>query len=95
MPLPGRRHGVVVLTERGKHLLESHRKDRDGRRDRESRGGGNDDDGRQRFYAELKKPREVEHDSQIYGAYAREAERLQERGAHVERIAWTIWTSRS
>lgn len=86
VPLPGRRHGVVVLTDRGKHLLESHRKELDSSLDRGGRGGGNADDWRQRFYAELKKPREVEHDSQIYGAYEREAERLQERGAHVERI---------
>jgi hypothetical protein len=35
----------------------------------------------------LKKACEVEHDSQIYRAYEREAERLQERGARVERIA--------
>lgn len=44
VPLPGHRHGVVILTERGRQLLESHRKDRRGSRDRESRGGGNDDD---------------------------------------------------
>src|SRR5438132_6599243 len=62
-----------VLTDRGKHLLESHRHDRDR-------------DDRQEFYAELKKPREMEHDAQIYGAYLREAERLQERGAHIERV---------
>ncbi len=86
VPLPGHRHGVVVLTERGKDLLESHRKERSGSRDREGRGGGKDDDWRQRFYAELKKPREVEHDAQIYRAYEREAERLQDRGVPVERI---------
>ena len=34
----------------------------------------------------LKKPREVEHDVQIFRAYEREAERLQERGARVERV---------
>jgi len=88
VPVPGHRHGVVVLTERGRDLLESHRKERHSSRDREDRDrGGSDDDWRQRFYAELKKAREVEHDSQIYRAYEREAERLQERGAHVERIA--------
>jgi hypothetical protein len=88
VPVPGHRHGVVVLTERGKDLLESHRKERSGSRDREDRDrGGSDDDWRQRFYAELKKAREVEHDSQIYRAYEREAERLEERGARVERVA--------
>jgi DNA-binding MarR family transcriptional regulator len=88
VPVPGHRHGVVVLTERGRDLLESHRKERSGSRGREDRDrGGNDDDWRQRFYAELKKAREVEHDSQIYHAYEREAQRLEERGARVERIA--------
>jgi hypothetical protein len=86
VPLPGHRHGVVVRTERGKELLESHRKERSGSREREGRGGGKDDDWRQRFYAELKKPREVEHDSQIYRAYEREAERLEDRGSRVDRI---------
>ena len=37
VPLPGHRHGVVVLTERGRDLLESHRKERSGSRDREDR----------------------------------------------------------
>jgi len=73
IPMEGSRDVAVVLTDRGKHLLESHRHDRD----REDR---------QEFYAELKKPREMEHDAQIYGAYVREAERLQERGAHIERV---------
>jgi DNA-binding MarR family transcriptional regulator len=73
IPKEGSRDVAVVLTDRGKHLLESHRHDRD----REDR---------QEFYAELKKPREMEHDAQIYGAYLREAERLQERGAHIERV---------
>ncbi len=66
IPMEGSRDVAVVLTDRGKHLLESHRHERD----REDR---------QEFYAELKKPREMEHDAQIYGAYLREAERLQER----------------
>lgn len=85
VPVPGHRGDVVVLTERGKSLLESHRKDRFDSHDREGRGG-KDDDSRQQFYAELKKPREVEHDSQIYTAYVREAERLAERGGRVERV---------
>lgn len=85
VPVPGHRGGVVVLTDRGKSLLESHRKDRFDSREREGRGG-KDDDSRQQFYAELKKPREVEHDCQIYTAYVREAERLAERGMRVERV---------
>src|SRR5438093_772200 len=75
VPLHGHRDHAVVLTDRGRNLLESHRRDRDGSRDHN-----------QAFYAELKKPREVEHDTQIYRAYEREAERLQERGARVERV---------
>jgi len=75
VPLHGHRDHAVVLTDRGRELLESHRRDRDGSRDHN-----------QTFYADLKKPREVEHDAQIYRAYEREAERLQERGARVDRV---------
>jgi hypothetical protein len=32
------------------------------------------------------KPREVEHDSQVFNGYLREAEKLSERGARVDRI---------
>ncbi len=79
----GHRDAAVVLTERGRDLLESHRRD-DESRETGSRGG--DSKSQQTFYAELKKPREVEHDMQIYRAYEREAERLQERGGSVERV---------
>ena len=57
VPLHGHRDHAVVLTDRGRDLLESHRRDRDGSRDHN-----------QAFYADLKKPREVEHDAQIYRA---------------------------
>ena len=73
--LHGHRDVAVVLTDRGRHLLEAHRRDRD--------GGHNH---RQEFYTELKKAREVEHDVQVYRAYEREAERMQERGARIERV---------
>jgi hypothetical protein len=73
IPMDGGKDVAVVLTERGRSLVESHRGDRDR-------------DHKQEFYAELKKPREMEHDAQIYGAYLREAERLEERGARVERV---------
>lgn len=75
VPLHGHRNHAVVLTDRGRHLLDSHRRDRDSNRDAS-----------QTFYADLKKPREVEHDAQIYRAYEREAERLQARGARVQRV---------
>jgi hypothetical protein len=35
----------------------------------------------------LVKPREVEHDSQVFNAYLREAEKLAERGARIDRIS--------
>src|SRR2546425_3068121 len=83
IPIDGRRDVAVVLTQRGRDLLESHRRDRDGR----SPGRGPSlHDSRQQFYAELKKAREVEHDMQVYRAYEREAARLQERGARIERV---------
>jgi len=75
IPLHGHRDVAVVLTDRGRDLLESHRRDPDGGQDHH-----------QEFYAELRKAREVEHDVQIYRAYEREAERLQERGARIERV---------
>jgi hypothetical protein len=75
IPIGGSRDVAVVLTDRGRDLLETNRRDRDGSREH-----------RQEFYSELRKPREMEHDAQIYRAYVREAERLQERGARVERV---------
>lgn len=75
VPIDGHKDVAVVLTDRGRDLLESHRRDRDEGQDH-----------RQAFYADLKKPREVEHDAQIYRAYEREADRLQERGARVHRV---------
>jgi hypothetical protein len=32
------------------------------------------------------KPREVEHDAQVYQAYLREADKLAERDAHIDRV---------
>lgn len=61
-----------MLTKQGRDLLDSHR-DRD--RDRG-----------QTCYADLKKPREVEHDARVFRAYLREDERLQERGSRIERV---------
>ena len=78
--MDGRRDVAVVLTTRGRDLLDSHRRgDRDPERDR-------DRDPRQEFYSGLKKPRELEHDSHIYGAYLREAERLAERDGRIDRV---------
>ena len=79
--LDGRPDVAVVLTKKGRDLLESHR--RDTSRERSHEGG---DLRHQTFYAELKKPREVEHDSQVYWAYLREAEKLTERGARIGQV---------
>jgi len=70
--LDGRRDVAVVLTDRGRDLLEAHR-DRD-------------QDPRQEFYAGLKRERELEHDAQIYEAYLSVADRLDARDAHIERV---------
>ncbi len=78
--LAGHRDVAVVLTKEGRDVLEAHRRDHspDHRQDQR--------DHRQEFYAGLKKPREAEHDSQVYRAYLREAERLAERGARIDRV---------
>lgn len=68
----GLRDHAVVLTKDGRSLLESHR--------------GRDQEHGQAFYAGLKRERELGHDLQVHRAYEREAERLQERGARVERV---------
>ena len=70
--VPGSRDYAVSLTKEGRSLLESHRD-----RDR---------DGSQTFYAGIKRERELEHDVQVYRAFEREAERLEERGARIDRV---------
>jgi hypothetical protein len=79
--LPGHRDVAVVLTKEGRHVLESNRRDHS----HDDRQEGQRDH-RQEFYADLKKPREVEHDSQVFRAYLREAGRLGERGARIDRV---------
>lgn len=70
--IDGRRDVAVVLTDRGRDLLDHHR-DRD-------------HDARQEFYAGLKRERELEHDAQVYEAYLRAADRLDARDAWVDRV---------
>lgn len=64
---------VVTLTREGRDLLESRRMD-DASRDRQTFTNG------------VQKPRELTHDAQVYRAYLREAERLQEEGADIHRV---------
>jgi hypothetical protein len=72
-PLDGCGREAVVLTKAGRDLLEAHRLERD----REPR---------QTFYAGLRKPRELAHDSQVYRAYIRAEARLREDGGRVRRV---------
>lgn len=67
------RERAVVLTDRGRDLLEQHRHDR---------GDGH----HQEFYAEVSRPRELSHDAQIYGAYRAEEARLLDQGAEISRV---------
>jgi hypothetical protein len=72
VPLNGRDH-AAVLTERGRSLLETHRRDR-----------GSDQ--RQAFYAGADRARERTHDAQLYRAYLKEAQRLREQDARILRV---------
>src|SRR5438105_7367233 len=67
------RERAVTLTDRGQHVLDSHRRDRE-------------DDREQSFYAGVARPRELSHDAQLYGAFLREEERLREQGADVRGV---------
>ncbi len=64
---------ALTLTERGHHLLEAHRRDRDDARE-------------QAFYAGVSRPRELSHDVQLYRAYLREEARIREQGADIRGI---------
>jgi hypothetical protein len=64
---------VVVLTGRGRDVLDANRVQRN-------------HEPRQAFYAGLRKPRELTHDSQVYRAYLRAEERLRSRDARIRRI---------
>jgi hypothetical protein len=72
VPLPGHRDRVVTLTERGRELLEARRRP--------------SENATQAFYAGIRKPREVEHDTQVYRAYLKTADRLTERGDRLRRV---------
>ena len=67
---------VVALTERGRDLLEANRHERPDR----------DHEPRQAFYAGVRKPRELTHDTKVYRAYQRAEERLRDQGGRVRRV---------
>jgi hypothetical protein len=68
---------AMILTDRGRDLLEANRHEPQ-RRSWEPR---------QTFYAGLRKPRELTHDSKVYRAYLRAEERLRESGGRANRVA--------
>ena len=67
------RMNLVTLTSQGRGVLEQGR--------RLGSAGA-----RQTFYVGVTKPRELAHDSRVYGAYVKAADRIQERGDRVRRI---------
>ena len=69
----GRDTTAVTLTNNGRDLLESRR------RDAESPD-------RQAFHDGIQKPRELKHDAEVYRAYLEEAERLCDEGANIHRV---------
>jgi hypothetical protein len=67
---------AVALTDRGRDLIEANRYERDDR-SREPR---------QTFWAGLRKPRELTHDTNVYHAYQRAEQRLRGDGGRVRRV---------
>lgn len=74
--LVGPNERAVFLTDRGRDLLEANRRDVDER----------PHEPRQAFYAGLRKPRELAHDTHVYRAYLRAEERLRGQGGRVRRV---------
>jgi hypothetical protein len=67
---------AVVLTDRGRDLLEANWHERHDR----------SWEPQQAFYAGLRKPRELTHDSKVYRAYSRAEEGIREQGGRVDRV---------
>ena len=64
---------LVMLTDRGRELLEAYRRPDQGQ-------------ARQAFYAGVAKPKELAHDTRLHQAYLKAAERLSSRGVRVRRV---------
>jgi hypothetical protein len=73
IPLERRDDDVVVLTDRGRDLLEANRYDHAG-------------EPRQVFYAGLRKPRELTHDVQVYRACRDAQAQIRDLGGRVGRV---------
>ncbi len=67
---------AVVLTDRGRNLLEANRHERNDR----------SHEPRQTFHAGFRKPRELTHDTKVYRAYQRAEERLRGQGGRIRRV---------
>lgn len=67
---------AVTLTDRGRDLLEANRYERDDR----------SHEPRQTFYAGVRKPRELTHDTKVYRAYQRAEERLRGQSGRMRRV---------
>ena len=102
IPAAGNDRALVVLTEKGRDVLERHHRPtilRQEQRDRAAVRGELDErwsrrhrnkpdasQGLQKFYSGLRKPRELTHDSHVYRAYLEAAERLRGEGASIRRV---------
>ncbi len=86
IPALGRDRALVVLTERGRALLEANRRLSANPVRPDSADLRDAQDARQAFYAGFRKPKELTHDAQVYRAYLRAAGQLCERGANVRRV---------
>ena len=86
IPALGRDRALVVLTERGRALLEANRHPSANSERPRPAVGRDHHDSRQEFYAGFRKPKELTHDAQVYRAYLRAAGQLCERGATVRRV---------
>ena len=73
IPLERRDEDIVVLTHRGRDLLEANRHEHPG-------------EPRQAFYTGLKKPRELTHDAQVYRACRDAAAQIRGQGGRVGRV---------
>jgi len=101
-PAAGQDRALVVLTERGRDVLERQHRSTilrqeqrnaigargmvDDRWSREHHDKPDAREVRQEFYSGLRQPRELTHDSQVYRAYLQAAERLREESASIRRV---------
>jgi hypothetical protein len=86
IPALGRDRALVLLTERGRALLEANRHPSTDAERPCPAGERDTHDARQEFYAGLRTPKELTHDAQVYRAHLRAAGQLCQRGSRVRRV---------